>query len=89
MTTKLVNALVNVARQHEIPVQIVADGKVSGTDARAMQVSRGGMATALISIPNRYMHTPVEVISLDDIDKIADLMARYCESVEPDVSYIP
>ena len=89
MTTKLVNALVDVAQRHEIPVQIVADGKVSGTDARAMQVSRSGMATALISIPNRYMHTPVEVISLDDLDKIADLMARYCESIETDVSYIP
>jgi len=89
MTTKLVNALVDTAKQHEIPVQIVADGKVSGTDARVMQVSRSGMATALISIPNRYMHTPVEMISLSDIDKIADLMARYCESIEPDVSYIP
>jgi len=89
MTTKLVNALVDVAKQHEIPVQIVAEGKVSGTDARAMQVSRSGMATALISIPNRYMHTPVEVISLSDIDRIADLMARYCESIDPSVSYVP
>jgi len=89
MTTKLVNALVDVAAQHAIPVQIVADGKVSGTDARAMQISRRGMATALISIPNRYMHTPVEVISLGDLDKIADLMARYCESIAPDVSYVP
>ena len=89
MTTKLVNALVDVAKQNDIPVQIVADGKLSGTDARAMQISRGGMATALISIPNRYMHTPVEVISLDDIEHIANLMARYCESIEPGVSYIP
>ena len=89
ITTKLANALVDVAKQYEIPVQIVAEGKVTGTDARAIQVNRSGVATALISIPNRYMHTPVEMISLLDIDHTADLMARYCESIEPDVSYIP
>ena len=89
ITTKLVNGLVNVAKQHEIPVQIIAEGKITGTDARAMQVNRSGVATALISIPNRYMHTPVEMISLHDIDYTADLMARYCESIDLDVSYIP
>jgi endoglucanase len=87
--TKLTNTLVDVAKQHEIPVQIIAEGKITGTDARAMQINRSGVATALMSIPNRYMHTPVEMISLHDIDHIADLMARYCESIEPDVSYIP
>jgi len=89
ITTKLANALVDVAKQHEIPLQIVAEGKVTGTDARAIQVNRSGVATALLSIPNRYMHTPVEMISLQDIDHAADLMARYCESIEPGVSYIP
>ena len=89
ITTKLLNGLIDVAKQHEIPVQIIAEGKVTGTDARAIQVNRSGVATALISIPNRYMHTPVEVISLNDIDYVADLMARYCESITPSVSYIP
>ena len=89
ITTKLANALVDVAKQHEIPVQIVAEGKVTGTDARAIQINRSGVATALLSIPNRYMHTPVEMISLHDIDYTADLMARYCESIEPGISYIP
>ncbi len=89
MTVRLVNALVDVAKNHAIPVQIVAEGKITGTDAGSIQVNRSGVATALISIPNRYMHTPVEMISLDDIDYAADLMARYCESIDPDVSYIP
>jgi endoglucanase len=89
MTTKLVNHLVDVAKKHEIPVQIVAEGKITGTDAGSIQVNRSGVATALISIPNRYMHTPVEMISLHDIDYAADLMARYCESIDPGVSYIP
>ncbi|MGL4593928.1 MAG: M42 family metallopeptidase [Thermoguttaceae bacterium] len=89
MSTKLVNALVSVAKNYEIPVQIVAEGKITGTDAGSIQVNRSGVATALISIPNRYMHTPVEMISLKDIDSAADLMARYCESIDPNVSYVP
>ena len=89
ITTKLVNGLIDVAKQHEIPVQIVAEGKLTGTDARSIQVNRSGVATALMSIPNRYMHTPVEMISLLDIDYAADLMARYCESIDPSVSYVP
>ena len=47
----------------------------AGTDANAIQISRGGVATGLVSIPNRYMHSPVEMISLDDIDRAADLLA--------------
>ncbi|MDR2117294.1 MAG: M42 family metallopeptidase [Planctomycetaceae bacterium] len=89
MTTKLVNDLVDIAKRHEIPVQVVAEGRITGTDAGSIQVNRSGVATALMSIPNRYMHTPVEVISLHDIDYAADLMARYCESIDPNVSYIP
>ncbi|MDR1484526.1 MAG: M42 family metallopeptidase [Planctomycetaceae bacterium] len=87
--TKLVNALVNTAQQHNIPIQIAAEGRISGTDAASIQVTKSGVAAALISIPNRYMHTPVEVISLTDIDHAADLMARYCESITENVSYIP
>ncbi len=89
MNTKLVNDLVQTAKTHEIPVQIVAEGRITGTDAGSIQVNRSGVATALISIPNRYMHTPVEVISLTDIDHAADLMARYCESITANVSYVP
>jgi endoglucanase len=89
INTKLVNDLVKTAKTHDIPLQIIAEGKITGTDAGSIQVNRGGVATALISIPNRYMHTPVEVISLTDIDHAADLMARFCESIPADVSYIP
>ena len=89
LTTKLVDNLVAVAKTHEIPLQIIAEGKITGTDAGSIQVNRSGVATALISTPNRYMHTPVEVISLRDIDYAADLVARFCESITPDVSYVP
>ena len=89
ITTKLANAIVSVAKSNEIPVQICAEGRMTGTDANSIQVNRSGVATALISIPNRYMHTPVEMISLADIDHAADLLARYVESLDPDVDYIP
>jgi endoglucanase len=88
MTTKLVNDLISVAGKHGIPVQLVAEGRITGTDAGSIQVNRSGVATALISIPNRYMHTPVEVISLFDVNYAAELMARYCESIDSNISYI-
>ena len=89
ITTKLANALVAVAKTHEIPVQISAEGRITGTDAGSIQVNRSGVATALISVPNRYMHTPVEMISLTDIDHAANLLARYVESLEPGTDYVP
>lgn len=89
MTVKLVDALTEVAAGQEIPVQFCAEGRATGTDANAIQINRAGVATGLVSIPNRYMHSAIEVISLDDIDKAAELLARYCETVTPETSYIP
>ena len=81
MNPKVVRRLAEVAGAHQISVQMVATGKATGTDANAIQVNRAGVATGLVSIPNRYMHSPVEMISLDDIDRAADLLARFCESL--------
>ncbi len=49
----------------------------SGTDASAMQITRGGIATALISLPQRYMHTSVETVCLDDIKNAGKLLALF------------
>ena len=89
LNTRLFNELRAIAGAGGIPVQISAEGRPTGTDANVIQVSRSGVATALISIPNRYMHTPTEMISLKDLDAAADLIARYCESVAPESEYIP
>ena len=62
--------LEKVAKAQKIPFQITAEPRATGTDANAMQLSRGGVAATLVSIPNRYMHTPVEMISLKDLDAI-------------------
>ena len=89
MSMRLVDALLDVAEKNEIAYQLCAENRITGTDAASIQVSRSGVSTALISIPNRYMHTPVEVVSWNDMDAAADLIARYCESIDPGVSYIP
>jgi len=69
--------LFKVAEQKKIPYQVTAEPRGTGTDANAMQLSRGGTATALISIPNRYMHTPVEVISTKDLDNTVKLIVEF------------
>ncbi len=81
--------LVDTAEQAKIPVQMLAAPRGTGTDANAMQLSRGGVATALIGIPNRYMHTPSEVISLGDAGKAARLIAATVKKINSGVSFIP
>lgn len=86
---KVFEMLVETAKEIGIPYQIEAFGGGTGTDANAMQISRTGMATGLISVPLRYMHTPCEVMSLDDIDNAARLMAGFVERVTPDIDWTP
>jgi len=59
------------------------------TDARALQAARGGTATALPSVPLRYMHTPNEVICLKDLEATARLMAAYCRRITPYTDFRP
>jgi tetrahedral aminopeptidase len=89
MNPKIVDRLIQTADDNQIAYQLAASGRASPTDANAIQINRSGVATGLISIPNRYMHSPVEMISLDDIDRAADLLARFVEKLERDIQYIP
>jgi tetrahedral aminopeptidase len=86
---KVFEMLVQTAKELAIPYQIEAAPSGTGTDANAMQVSRVGMATGLISVPLRYMHTPCEVMDLNDIDHSAKLMAGFCERVTADIDWTP
>ena len=61
----------------------------TGTDANAMQLNRAGMATGLLGVPLRYMHTPVELLSLKDVEDCARLMAAYCRQVKADTDFSP
>jgi endoglucanase len=77
------------AQAREIAVQVRGAPRATGTDANVMQLSRDGVATGLVGIPNRYMHSPVEVVSLDDLDRAARLLAEFCAGVGPQLDWTP
>lgn len=89
MNPRVVDKLLETATAREIPVQMAASGRATGTDANTIQTSRGGVAAGLVSIPNRYMHSPVEMISLDDIDRAADLLAGFALRLSGDEDFTP
>jgi putative aminopeptidase FrvX len=81
--------LVDQAASLQIPIQVNGLASAASNDAAQLQLTRGGVATGLVCIPNRYMHSPVEVISLDDIDRAADLIAHFCLSVDSQSDFTP
>ena len=81
--------LVAAAKTQSITIQTRGVPKATGTDANAIQIAREGVAAGLVSIPNRYMHSPVEVVSLKDLDNAAKLLAEFCASVTNDANWIP
>jgi len=85
----LVERLTQIGDAQNIPYQLDPSGTPPGTDARNIQVTRAGVATGLVSVPNRYMHSPVEIVSLDDMDACADLLARFIESLDENTDFIP
>jgi putative aminopeptidase FrvX len=87
--TPLFEFMEDVATKQKIPVQLAADGSIPGTDAGMIQVNRNGCATALVSIPNRYMHSPVEMVSLSDVEHASELLAQTCLALKAKQSFIP
>lgn len=85
----LYNLVKKTANKNKIPYQIQAYGSTDGTDAGAMQLSRNGTATVLLSIPNRYMHTQVETCAFKDLENTAKLIAETILKIKPDMSFIP
>jgi endoglucanase len=81
--------LEETASKHEIAVQVRGVPRATGTDANVIQLTREGVATGLVGIPNRYMHSPVEVVSLDDLDAAARLLAEFCLALTPEVDWTP
>ena len=81
--------LLSTARTRKIAHQIEAEPGGTGTDANAIQISRAGVAAGLVSVPNRYMHTQVEMINLVDLERAARLLAETVAKIEPRMSFIP
>jgi endoglucanase len=85
----LVEMLIETAEQAKIPYRIQANPSRTATDADAIHNSRAGVATAVISIPNRYMHSPNEMIDLEDALNAARLMAAFVRRLTAETSFIP
>lgn len=81
--------LVRTAKEDGIPFQTQAESGGTGTDANAMQLSRSGVATGLVGVPQRYMHTPVEIISLEDLDNTIKLLVGFVRALDEKISFIP
>jgi len=75
--------LVACADAQKIAYQIETEPSATGTDARALQMARGGVATGLLGVPLRYMHTPAEVVDLEDVEKTVQLLEAFALSLQP------
>jgi endoglucanase len=80
---RVFEGLVRAARKLRIPYQVESDPRPTSTDARSIQVARGGVATGVVSIPLRYMHTPSEVVDLEDVERCVRLFVEFARSVGP------
>lgn len=86
---KLGEMFIQTAKRKKIPHQMSGAPGATGTDANAIQISRAGVAAALISIPNRYMHTPVELVSLADLENCAKLIAETVLQIDAKTDFVP
>lgn len=83
----LFELLHDTAESEDIPFTVEAAGRSTGTDADAVHLSRGGVPTALVSIPMRYMHSPVELVDLADVHACARLIAAAACRLDRETSF--
>ena len=86
---KVAERLIELSEKHSIPHQLAAIGRATPNDANVLQIHGGGVATGLVAIPNRYMHSAVEVISLADIDHAAQLLAQFALTLSIEDDFTP
>lgn len=81
------NLLRSTAEANGIPYAVHAAGRSTSTDADAIHIAREGIATAVVGVPNRYMHSPNEMVSLNDLDRAATLIAETCRAVDKSTDF--
>jgi endoglucanase len=81
--------LVTTAEEEQIPYRIEAASRDTHTDAEAIFNAHRGVATGLVSVPNRYMHSPNEMVALADLDRTAQLLAGFARRLGPTTSFVP
>jgi len=85
---KLFDLVVATAKKKKIKIQLEAASRGTGTDANVIQLSRAGVAASLISIPNRYMHTPVEVFNMKDVENTVKLIAETILALKKNTRFV-
>jgi len=85
----LFDKLTSLAKANSIPYQLASLATGASNDANALQLTRSGPATGIVAIPNRYMHSPVEVVNLKDLDHAANLLAALCTDLAPGADVTP
>ena len=85
----LFDQLVAAAENAGVDYQIQAEPRGTGTDANAIQLSRGGKVAGLVSIPLRYMHTPTEVLAISDLDAAVKMLTRFVLDLAPECDFTP
>ncbi len=81
--------LVAAAEAEQIPFAVEAAPRGTSTDADAIYTARRGIATGVVSVPCRYMHSPNEMVALEDVDRAAALLAAWARRLEPATSFLP
>lgn len=89
MNPVVTERLIEAAEGREIPYQLAAIGRATPNDANTIQVTRAGVATGLVSIANRYMHSAVETVALEDLDHAAELLAAFAAGLSGDDDFVP
>lgn len=89
INAKLFERLVELAEKNDIPYQIEAEARGTGTDANVIQLTRKGVAAGLLGLPLRYMHNPCEMLHTDDLDNLVKLLVVFCQALSPKDDWTP
>src|SRR5918912_2525514 len=82
------DSLIATAEEEGIAYTLEADSRSTSTDADAIQFTRAGIATGLVSVPSRYMHSPNEIVALEDLENCAKLIAAYIKGLKKDANFL-
>ena len=86
---RLLEGLAAAAERSGIDVQWQAAPSTTGTDADSIFTTRSGVATAVVSLPNRYMHSPNQIVDMADLDAASEVIAEYLSTLSPDEDFTP
>ncbi|MEA3485638.1 MAG: M42 family peptidase, partial [Candidatus Aerophobetes bacterium] len=81
--------LIKIAQEEKIPYQLLGESRGTPTDANVIQLTRAGVAAGLVSVPTRYLHSPVEVLSLDDIENTIKLLGIFVLKIDEKTDFTP